>query len=347
MKAGGNKIKKKRNEKEHLVGQIIGNLIGMVFVALGLAHLTFVTFGDGTGNLLAVRVFVVVDIFCFMIIQCWAAVTNTRKDYLRGRWAMESDPLAGAEDRFILNPWRIVLPSALIAGAITAVVIALIVPGLGQEPFHFLRVGLIAGIPLFVVSSTLIGFLLPRDQAAFTATLARTKMSTALFRRYLIVEHFLPWIFLQGIINLPLGLKQFTNEAATRGGEVPASVVALDFGIVSAIIVFFMWLSSMNQVRPDVHLGRVAEDDRKAPSVPRMLLIILSFLGVGVIVYGGLTLAGISTVHPIHAAVAKAVVAMVMVIPGCSLGIWWGKRRETALMQGAEQSYEEVKEGSR
>ncbi len=346
MEAGKNKTKKKRNEKEHIVGQIIGNLIGMVFVALGLAHLTFVTFGNGTGNLVAVRVFVLVDIFCFMIIQCWAAVTNTRKDYLRGRWAMESGPLAGAEDGFILNPWRIVLPPALTAGAITGLVIALIVPWLGQEPFPFLRIGLIAGIPLFVVSSVIIGFLLPRDEAAFTATLARTKMPTAPFRRYLIVEHFIPWMFLQGCINLPLGLKQFTNEAAKYGGDVPASIVALDFGIVSAIIVFFMWLSSMNQVRPDVHLGRVAEDDRKAPSVPGMLLIILSFVAVGAVVYGGLALAGVSTVPPVHAAIAKAVVAMAMVIPGCSLGIWWGKRRETVLMRGVEHSHQEAREES-
>jgi hypothetical protein len=343
MKTDKKKVKKKSNEKKYLVSQYIGNLIGVIFVAPGLARLTFLNFGNGAGDLFAVQAFVMLDIFCFMTIQCWVAVANTRKDYLRGKWAMESEPPAGAEDKFIINPWRIVLPPALIAGAITAAVIALIVPMIGQEPFHFRKVGLMAGIPLFVVSSIIISFLLPRDQAAFTAALGRIKMSAAPFRRYLIVEHILPWAFLQGIINLGIGLKQFSNEAAKHGGEVPVSVVATDFGIVSAIIVFFMWLSSMNQVRPDVQLGRVAEDGRKAPSVPGMLLIILSFLGIGAIVYGGLTLAGISTVPPIHAAIAKAFLAMVMVIPGCSLGIWWGTRRETVLMQGAEQSYGEAK----
>jgi hypothetical protein len=95
----------------------------------------------------------------------------------------------------------------------------------------------------------------------------------------------------------------------------------------------FMWLPNMTQVRPDVRLGRVGQDEGKAPLIPLMLLLILSFLVFGALVFGVFALAGIEKITPLPAAVAKAFVAATMVIPGCSLGVWWGRRRETAMMK--------------
>jgi hypothetical protein len=333
MKTKEKKSKLVFNEKTYVLGQYAGNLAGLLFATPLMVFITFNSFGKGVGELFEVQAFVFLYIFCFVVIQCWGAVTNTRRDYLRKKWVMEATPQEGAPDRLLINPWRLILPLALIAGFITAAGAALIVPRLGQEPFHLLNINFMAGIPLFAVSSILIGIILPRDQAAFAAALPRTKIPAVPFRRYLLIEHILPWVLIQGIINFAVGLKQFTNEAQKLQGDIPIFTSALDAGIVTAIIVFFMWVSSQSQVRPDVHLGRVPEDKGKAPSVPLMLLLITSCLGFGAVVWGVLALVSGSFISPVPAAGLKAGVVMAAVILGCSLGVWWGRRSETAWIQ--------------
>ena len=338
MQPKAKKPRKTFDAKQYVLGQYVANLVGIAITTPILVYVTFTDFGQGVGELFTVQAFAFVYILCFMAIQCWGAVTNTRKDYLRNKWIMALELPAGVENGLSPNPWKIILLPALIVGVIVAALTALAVPKLGQEPFHVLNVNFIAGIPLFAASSIVIGVLLPRDQTAYTAALARTRMSLAPFRRYLLIEHILPWALIQGTINFAIGLKQFTNEAHKLGGDIPILTSAQDAGIVAVIIVFFMWLSSMTQVRPDVYLGRVSQDDRKAPSVPLMLLIVLSFLGFGAVVWVVLALAGFSTISPLSAAGLKAGVAMTAVIPGCALGVWWGKRRETALIRKMEPS---------
>jgi hypothetical protein len=327
----GQQKNKAVDAKKYVIFQQVSNFIGILFTTPILAAVVFISFDRGVGDLLPVQGFVFFFIFCFMMIQCLGAVNNTRLDYLRAKWKMAAVPVK--EIRFIKNPWRLTLPFSIVAGLITAAMVAGIVPKFSQEPFHFLNINFLAGIPLFAVSAILIGIILPRDQPAYAAALAGRKMPAVPFRRYLSVEHILPWALLQGIINFTIGWKQFYNEAHKIGGDIPVLTLAIDSGIVAVIIVFFMWLSSQVQVRPDVHLGRVPEDKRKAPAVPSILLIVLGFLAVGAVVWAPMALAGISTIPPLSAACLKAGVAMASVVPGCWLGVWWGKRREAALIK--------------
>jgi len=69
----------------------------------------------------------------------------------------------------------------------------------------------------------------------------------------------LPWLPIQVILNFGIGYKQFTFEATKEGaqGLVPVGVAAADAGIVVGILLFFLWLGSNFQVRPDVHFARV------------------------------------------------------------------------------------------
>ena len=324
---------KKPNEKQYIFGQYAGNFFATILFAPGFAYVVFAWFGPGAGDLATVQAYVFLFIFFVMTLFCWGSLTNARKDFLRGNWLMQSEIPAGAEARLVGNPWRQILPFTLAAGLVTAALAALAVPRLGEAPFHVLNVGFMAGIPVYAVSCILVGTILPRDQAAFAAALARTRLPAAPFRRYLFLEHLLPWVLIQGGINFAFGLQQFPFEAQKAGGGVPVLVFAQDAGLVFGLIVFLMWMSAQIQVRPDVRLGRVAEDHRQALSLPLMLLLLVPFYGLGALVWGILTVLGVSEVAPFPAACFKAAVVMAAVVPGCLLGVWWGRRRETALIR--------------
>ncbi|HUT52633.1 MAG TPA: hypothetical protein VM658_04525 [bacterium] len=338
LRSSAAKKKQKKNPKPGLpgkiyfLGQLAFNLGGVIFATTALAWIFFVNFGNGAGELAWVQSFVFLMVFFFTVIQCWGAVANTRRDFLRDKWVMPAPPET-APGRYVANPWRLILPLGLASGFIAAGAAALAVPRLAPEPFSFLNITLISGIPLFVASTVMIGIILPRDQAAFAAALPKTRPPAAPPGRYLWLEHILPWIPIQGCINFAVGLKQFGHEAEKLGAAVPIRTVALDAGFVCFLIVFICWFSAQVQVRPDVHLGRVAQDPGRAPSILIMLVICTGFTAVGAVVWAALSLAGLESLDPAPAAVIKAVVVMAAVVPGCFLGVWWGRRRETALIR--------------
>ena len=153
-------------------------------------------------------------------------------------------------------------------------------------------------------------------------------------------------------INLGIALKQFPFEAAKTGGVIHSTYVAGDFGIVFGIIFFFMWVTSEGQVRPDVHLGRIPENafvrskfgDMNAALVV-ILAIILSF-GIMAVVGGAMTgvfyIAGLEAISVTSACVLKTVAAIVGCVVGCRAGIWWGSRRETALIRAESSNTKEA-----
>jgi hypothetical protein len=310
----------------YLLGQLAFNLGGVAFATVALAWIFFVNFGNGAGDLAWVRSFVFLMVFFFTVIQCWGAVANTRRDYLRDKW-VAAEPSQPAP--CVGNPWRLVLPLSLFAGFIAAAAAALTVPWLAPGPFSFLHICLFAGVPLFIASTIMIAIFLPRDQPAFAAALTRAPLPAVPPQRYLWSEHILPWVPIQGLINLMVGIKQFGHEVEKLGAAVPIRTVALDAGFVCSLIVFICWFSSQIQVRPDVHLGRVAKDPGRAPSILSMLIVCTAFTAIGGVVWAALAAAGVRSLAPRPAAAIKSAVVMAAVVPGGYLGVWWGRRRET------------------
>jgi hypothetical protein len=247
--------------KIYFLGQLVFNTGGVVFATLTLAWIFFINFGNGAGTLAWVQGFVFVMVFFFTVIQGWGALVNTRRDYLRAKWVAGAPPQTPSP--YVGNPWRLLLPLGLAAGFIAAAA-ALCVPLLGSEPFSLLNISLVAGVPLFVASTIIIMIFLPRDQSAFAAALPALRLPAAPPGQYLWLEHVLPWLPIQGLINLSVGLKQFGHEAEKLGSSVPIKTIALDAGFVFPLIVFICWFSAQVQVRPDVHLGRVAQDPGRA-----------------------------------------------------------------------------------
>ncbi len=337
--------KPKPDQKRYVVVQFVMNLVGVVVVVAFLAWLVFGLFGPGTGTMIEVRGFMLLFLFCFVVIQCHTAVVNTRRDYIRGRWVM-ADPAGLAPDG-VINPWRRFGPLAVPAGALIGLAVWFLLPLGGGESFRLLTIDAIAFVPLLVGSTALIAFILPRDQVSFVAALEGEGAGVVpSFGTYFVREHLLPWAMVQGLINLGIGLKQFlwALQYPEPAEKIPYALVGWDFGIVFGILYFFMFISSDAQVRADARLGRLTP---KAFSISALGRVGVPVVAIGVILSTVLTMAAVGSIMQIllpaagfeelsvETAVAlKTSAAIFGTLMGCGVGVWWGRRAESALMAG-------------
>ena len=336
--------KPKPDHKKYLVAQFIGNLIGVVIVVVSLAWVVFGLFGPGSGTLIEVRAFALLFLLCFVLIQCHGAVINTRRDFFRGRWVM-GDP-AGREPDGVFNPWRRIGPLALPAAVAISVAAWFLVPLTGDESFKLFSIDTIAFVPLLLGTTVLIAVILPRDQVCFARSLEEKRAGAVPgFGAYFVLEYLLPWAAIQGLINMGIGLKQFkwVLEGPEQVEVISSSLVAWDFGIVFGILYFFMFLSSDGQVRGDVMLGRLTPKQFGVSglggvglpviSVGVILTTVLAMIAVGSIMQWLLPVAGFDELSVETAVALKTSASVLGTLAGCGVGVWWGRRHESALME--------------
>jgi hypothetical protein len=343
------KDKPKPDRKKYLVVQFIGNLIGVVIVVASLAWVVFGLFGPGSGTLIEVRAFMLLFLLCFVLIQCHGAVINTRRDFLRGKWVLGGR--GRLEPDGVINPWRRIWPTALPAGVATSLTVWSVLPLTGRESFRLLTIDAIAFAPLFVVTSVLIAFILPRDQVSFAHALdGKSPGAVPGLPGYFVIEHVLPWVVIQGVINMGIGIKQFkwVLEGTEPAEAITASLVAWDFGIVFGILFFFMFLASDGQVRGDVRLGRLLQKQFKWSNVGHSGVPLVA---VGVISTTALVMTAVALIMQVFLAAMgfddfsaqtavsfKTVSAVLGTLAGCGAGVWWGRRRESALVAAEESA---------
>jgi len=336
--------KPKPDQKKYVVFLFFSNLIGVVVVVAFLAWIVFGLFGPGSGTLTEVRAFALLFLLCFVLIQSHGAVVNTRRDFVRGKWVM-GDP-AGHEPDGVFNPWRRLVPSALPAAIALSLAAWALVPLTGDETFELLTIEAIVFFPLLICTNLLIARFVPRDQASFASALAEGSTGGVTgFWGYFLLEHFLPWAIIQGVINLAIGLKQFkwVLEGTEPADAITSQLVAWDFGIVFGILYFFMYLSSDAQVRGDVRLGRLTPKQFSMTRLRRVgipgvalgliLSTVLLMFVVGSIMQGILPAAGFEEFSVRTAVAFKTTGAILGTLAGCGMGVWWGRRKESALME--------------
>jgi hypothetical protein len=343
-----------QSQKQYLAGQVIANLIGVALIAPIMMSLIFVNFGTGQGDVAAVQVSLLVFLSCFLVIQCHTAVSNTRREFVHGKWGKdgEIDVTAG---ELVSGPFARIWPAFPLGAALGAITAAA-VPTLVSEPIGIWTVAAIAFVPLVAVSTVLILLWLPKEQAALVGGGGRGPGATATpsYPAYLFREHVLPWLPIQVILNFGIGYKQFTFEAAKEGvhGLVPVEIAAADAGIVVGILLFFLWLGSNFQVRPDVHFGRVPVPTREELSRSRLagmsplvavIVTLVAFALVAGLVWGAYLgacrLAGIEALSPMTAIIGKTVLAATAAAAGNAVGVWWGIRREAAALWACSRDF--------
>ena len=344
MNAPAKGAKAKPDHRKYLAVQFIGNLIGAVVSVAFLAWVVFGLFGPGSGTPIEVRAFLFLFLLCFVVIQCHNAVINTRRDFLRGRWRM-GEP-GGLEPDGIINPWRRIVPVALPVAAAVSLGVWFLFPLMGGDTLRLLAIEMIAFVPLFLSTTVLIAVILPRDQLSFSSAVEGAGAGPVSgFPAYFLLEHFLPWAAIQGLINVGIGVKQFTwvLEGTQPAEAITSTMVAWDFGIVFGILYFFLFLASDGQVRSDVRLGRLEPRQFGLPGLRNIgvagvasgliVTAVLMMAAVGLVMQALFSLAGVGAL-PFEAAVAlKTSAAVLGTLAGCGMGIWWGRRAESTRME--------------
>ena len=258
MNGRAKEARAKPDHRTYLVVQFIGNLVSAVVTIAFLAWVVFGLFGPGSGTPIEVRAFLFLFLLCFVVIQCHNAVINTRRDFLRGRWRM-GEP-GGLEPDGVINPWRRIGPVALPAAVAVSLAVWFLFPLMGGDTLKLLAIETITFVPLLLSTTVLIAVILPRDQLSFSSAVEGSGASPVSgFPRYFLLEHLLPWAVIQGLINVAIGVKQFTwvLEGTQPAEAITSTMVAWDYGIVFGILYFFLFLASDGQVRSDVQLGRL------------------------------------------------------------------------------------------
>jgi len=248
------------------------------------------------------------------------AIVESQIGFLEGKWEIKTTELSNnPQPRHSL--WRRMALKVILMGLIPAAFsylalwIYVWVSGssiLPLDPWtsHFLA-AFIALIPTWIISHVWIKRYLAPDLSDFANSPKQSEPEPSL--RYFFWEHALPWSIILVILNVLINLKGFTENYYT---ELPYEITVGDLswsvGITLFIVMLWMGASAMNQVRGDIHLGRVKSGKRVA-----IWILVVLFFGITALGYFLVHILGaIFSVTTFSIAFSTIIVVIVSVISG-------------------------------
>jgi hypothetical protein len=297
--------KPKKGLNEWVKNQLhIGNSIRNITNFVIFPALVFWLVGQFYNDLVLVfQAFLVIYFIIMPLIMTNDAIIESENAYLDGKWEIkEPEPAKEIEKRPTI--WRRITPKLLIFGAIPAAFSYLIfwiyiwvtrsnvIP---LDPWVLLFLAaIIALIPTWIISYLWIKHYLVKDLAAFVSSMSQPKrVQPEPALRYFVWEHALPWVVILIILNLIINLKGFAENAQVDGIINPGDLT-WSVWITSFVLLAWMFLSAWNQVRADVHLGRVKEGKPLSTWLAVILILVIPIVA-GAIVYFGAMLLSITT----------------------------------------------------
>lgn len=321
-------MKKKEKEilglKKTVKKELIGNAIVMVIIVLCSWGLTFVLLGPATTNATYFGYMACMIPF-FTIVQTYSPLVHKRAEFTHGKWEL-IDEEKNLPKQPVVNLWNRLLPSALAYG-IGAMLLVIALIKLTGWQLQTVSANLIVLAVLITTTSLLINKHLGEDMLAFAqsnrAGLSSPNQTAA---GYIVVEHALPFILLQGFINACVANRGFRFEAAKAGVDyVPAKALVPDAFIVFVILALIQWMFSSWLSQGDMQLGRVPSKWSQGLSWWKALLgILLAAIGVSLIYKLILVLGGLPGLSIEMAILFKIAVVATGVIFGAWIGIHRG-----------------------
>lgn len=329
-----NKTKSKPGLKKWVVRRYYWNILSVEINVLILTGLIFWLVGAGLNTLVVTLTsFFLMFIPMVTVMLLVNVIIDSQLAFVEGKWEIKDDEATKIDGKY-MNPWRRVALEALILGTGIALIICIPfwVSGVSAFPFSPVMAlvfpGLIIVIPTYILSTLLIKRHLPNALKSFTAALPSSKQNQPEpFMRYFLWEHIIPWASVLAILNLGINLKGFYEKELITGGGVLIGDVIYSVVLTAVVIVLWMWVSAVNQVRSDVHLGRVAQGRKLSVSILLLMLSLTPILA-GIVVWIPLLIGGITHLPVILSTIIIIMTAVVTAVIGRGLGIWWGKTSE-------------------
>ena len=321
--------------KETVTKEIIANAIVMTIIVLASWGLAFGTWGkaDGIGTFLG---YIACMVPFFTVIQSYVPLSQKRADFGHGKWELKEDEEDLPAEPCDINIWHRMLPRALVYGFGTMILLVTIIKLSGWQPTT-LPIVLIVLVVNIITTTLIIKRYLPIVLLSHAKGIGAGPMATPQpLAGYLVVEHAVPFILLQGYINACIANRAFHFEAAKAGLDyVPTHAMLPDAFIMFVLLALFQWMFSNALTRGDVRIGKVPVAGLKNIS---------GWTASGMILLGGIMISGvywlILTLGGFHglsigmAILVKMGIVVLSVVFGAWIGIRWGGSREAVEMNG-------------
>jgi len=335
MKRKKEKSREVQSLAQTIKKELVGNIIVMCIIALCSWALIFGSNGDvsGIGTYIG---YVVCMIPFFTVVQTYVPFINKRAELVAGKWELKPDEKRVAGEP-LLNIWSRILPQALLYGFGSMLLLAAVIYYFKWQPAPVIIVLVV--LVINVINTTL---LLKRylfeDLITFAGTMSNGGHAAEIKRPlagYLLVEHAIPFIILQGYINGCVANRTFFIEMMKADvGYVPLHTLLPDAFIGFIILVLIQWMFSNWLVRGDVQLHRISAEGLICLSCKKALGLILVAGAVVMFLYWAiLSLGNVPGLTVGMAIVVKIAIVAIGIVSGAWLGINWGGFRSLHLPQ--------------
>ena len=322
------------------INRLFWEQVGVTFIVVAVlivcaAVLTFKVMGEEYSQW-TVFGFISSVFFAFIVFLPAGTLFASRAEYAKGGVEIAANERTGAVAP-IANPWLQTLPLGVACAVVGSVLAYALIYGTGWTPSPF--VTFLLSLLFVVPYAVIVRLNIFRDidglatQGAFHGKAVASKFG------HIWLTYVLPNFVLQLIINLPLGYRGFSHQAALiadRAGPdaVPVAALAPDFAITFMFVCGFTFLGVMAHTAADMYEGEISYSG-KARGINGFLfflLILLMGVGVGIVFALIPPVTGLQIVSFATSMVLKFLMVFLSVYVACQLGVGWtGKKFNDAV----------------
>jgi hypothetical protein len=321
--------------KKSTVTRLFWEQVAVTFIVVAIlialaALLTFEVMGEEYSQW-TVFGFIASVFFAFIVFLPAGTLFASRAEFAKGAVEVAAGERTGSVAP-IANPWLQTAPVGVACAVVGSALAYALVYGAGWTPSPLVTflLSLLFVIPYAVI----VRLNIFRDIDGLAVQGAFHGKAVDSRTRHIWLTYVLPNLVLQLIINLPLGYRGFSHQAALIAdragpGVVPVAALGPDFAITFVFVCGFTFLAVMAHTASDMFEGEFAYSGhaRGINGFLFALLILLMGIGVGVVFALIPPISGLQTVSFATSMVLKFLMVFLSVYVACWLGVgWMGKK---------------------